>query len=93
MVDGHGGIEQVGLARARAPAAHVDGGDRRLVEHDRRGARRKARVVGMANRKPGDIGDEIARHDTSFGNNRLANAAPRRCVRTLNINRMCLLAD
>ena len=52
-------LEQVGFARAWGAAAHVDRGDRGLVEHDRGHARGEARVFGIANPEAGHIGDQI----------------------------------
>ena len=45
-------------------AAHVGGGDRRLVEHDRGDAGGELRVLGIADREAGHVGDQVA-HVTS----------------------------
>src|SRR5262249_33290275 len=73
MVDRHGGIEQIGLARAWAAAAHVDGGDRRSGEYDRRGSRRQTRGVPVADREAGHTRKALARPDT------LLIPSPTRC--------------
>ena len=59
-LDGGGGLQQIGLARAGPAAAHIDAGDRRLLEHDRGDARAQAVVLRMADQDAGDIGDEVA---------------------------------
>ncbi len=60
-------FEQVGFARARRAAAHVDGGDRGLLEHNDGYPGGKTRVVGVSDQNAGDVGDEIAlRHWASL---------------------------
>src|SRR5262249_52386707 len=60
-------FEQVGFPRARRAAAHVDGGDGRLLEHDGGYAGGETRIVGVSDQDAGDVGDEIAlRHAASL---------------------------
>ena len=59
-LDGVGRLQQIGVARARPAAAHVDAGDRRLLEHDRGDARGHTVVLRMADQDPGDIGYKVA---------------------------------
>ena len=47
------------LAGAGSAAAHVDRGDRRLVEHDGGDAGGERRIVGVADADAGNIGEEI----------------------------------
>ena len=69
-VDALGGavrFEQVGFPRARRAAAHVDGGDRGLLEDNDGYAGGETRVVGVSDQNAGDVGDEIAlRHWASL---------------------------
>src|SRR5262249_20342440 len=69
-VDALGGavrFEQVGFPCARRAAAHVDGGDRGLLEDDDGYAGSETRVVGVSDQNAGDVGDEIAlRHTASL---------------------------
>ncbi len=53
-------IEQRGFARARAAAAHIDRGHRGLVENDGGRAGTEADIFGVADLKPGHVGDQVA---------------------------------
>ena len=53
-------IEQRGLARARPAAAHVDRGDRGLVEHDGGRAGAEPQILGVADLHARHVGDEVA---------------------------------
>src|SRR5215813_6796424 len=68
-VDALGGavrFEQIGFPRARRAAAHVDGGDRGLLEDDDGYAGGETRVVGVSDQNAGDVGDEIALRHTAW---------------------------
>jgi hypothetical protein len=80
-------IEQGGLARAGAAAAHIDAGDRRIVEqHDGR-ARAQFAIGGMTDADSLNVCDEIAHlahgitcisHLRNPGHRNLASATVRR---------------
>ena len=52
--------QQVGLARPRRPAAHVDPRDERRVGGQHRHARLQPRVGGVADLQPRHVGDQVA---------------------------------
>ena len=62
-----GRVEQLGLAAARRPAAHIDRGDRRpLGQHHGRAGDRGG-VLGLADQQPRHIGDQVARSGRGHG--------------------------
>ena len=67
--------EQVGLARSRRAAAHVDRSDRRLVEDDGGDAGAEPQISGIPDLEAGDVGDEVAHPG-------LLKDLPRRCRST-----------
>src|SRR5262249_6856905 len=54
------GLEQVGLARSRRAAAHVDRSNRWRIEQDCGYPGSKARIMCLPDQDTGDVGDEIA---------------------------------
>ena len=58
-LDRHFRVEQGGIAHARRPASNRQRRDRGSIEDERGDARGDARILRVANRKAGDIGDEI----------------------------------
>jgi hypothetical protein len=54
------GLEQVGLARSRRAAAHVDRSNRWRIEQDRGYPGSEVRIMRLPDQDAGDVGDEIA---------------------------------
>ena len=70
------GLEQVGLARSRRAAAHVDRSNRWRIEQDRGYPGSEARIMRLPDQNAGDVGDEIAcRQNSAVGERPIAGKA------------------